>query len=56
MNKTNMLGIALITAAAILSALIATSAGDTAVRLVGKAVWYVPYAVAIGGIRCLVRA
>ena len=53
MNKNTVIGIALVAVSAILIGVISTSAGDSAARLVGKAVWYFPYASLIGGVRFL---
>ena len=46
-------GIALIALAAASACLMATSAGEVAARLVGKAVWYLPYVSLVLAVRCL---
>lgn len=56
MNKKSMVGIALIVVAAVMSCVIVSSAGEVAVRLVGKAVWYFPYVAIVGGVRFLACA
>lgn len=57
MNKSskNIMGLGLIAVTAILACVLASSAGESAVRLVGKAVWYLPYVSLVGAVRCLVR-
>ena len=57
MNKSskNILGLGLIAVTAILAYVLASSAGESAVGLVGKAVWYLPYVSLVGAVRCLVR-
>ena len=52
MNRRNMLGIAFVIAAIAMTCLVTTSFGETAGRLVGKAVWYLPYALLVGAGRC----
>lgn len=56
MNKNTLIGLALVVLSVALIGVISTSAGDTAARLVGKAVWYLPYASLIGGVRFLAAA
>ena len=56
MNKNAYIGFALLAAAAAIACLIPTYAGSVAARLVGKAVWYLPYAALVGGFRFLARA
>ena len=51
MNSKNIIGIAFVVAAAVLAVAIGSSAGEAATRLFGKAVWYAPYALAIGSVR-----
>ena len=56
MNRKNIIGITLLAIAATLVWVLASAAGDEAARLLGKAVWYLPYATLVGGIRLLVVA
>ena len=53
MNRKNIIGFALIVAAAALAVLACSSVGDYAARLIGKAVWYLPYASLMGGVSML---
>lgn len=50
-SNRNMIGIALIALAATMVYLLATGVGAEAVRLFGKAVWYLPYASFVGAVR-----
>lgn len=50
-NSKNIIGIALIGLAAATACLLATSAGEPAVRLFGKAAWYLPYVALVGSVR-----
>lgn len=56
MKKNAILGLMLVLAAGVLTGVFAASKGGAAEGLVGKAVWYLPYAVLVGGVRTLVRA
>ena len=56
MNSKNIVGLALIVIAASLACVLASSAGEPTVRLIGKAAWYLPYVSLVGAVRCLVRA
>ena len=56
MNNKNIIGIALVAVTAALACVLASSAGESAVRLIGKAAWYLPYVSFVGAVRCLVRA
>ena len=53
MNKNKLIGLAFVAVSVALVGVISTSVGDAAARFVGKAVWYLPYAALIGGIRFL---
>lgn len=55
MNSKNIIGIGLVAMTAALALILMTSAGESAVRLVGKAAWYLPYISLVGAVRCLVR-
>ena len=55
MNIKNIMGFGLIGVTALLACLLASSAGESATRLVGKAAWYLPYLSLVGAVRCLVR-
>lgn len=55
-NSKNVIGLALIVLATSLACVLVSSAGESAVRLVGKAAWYLPYVALVGAVRCLVRA
>ena len=50
-SSRSMIGIALIGLSATMVYLLATSAGDAATRLFGKAAWYLPYAALVGSVR-----
>ena len=56
-RKSNMrlAGVALVLAAGVLGCLVQSAASEGLVRLVGKGVWYLPYACVIGAVRCLVH-
>ena len=56
MNKKNIIGIALIASTAVFVGLACSEVGDCVARFVGKAVWYLPYASLIGGVRFLAAA
>ena len=56
MNSRNILGITLALVAVALVCVLASSLGDTAAKLVGKAVWYAPYVALVGAVRCLKAA
>ena len=51
MNSKNIIGIALVTLAAIVAGCIVSSVGASATHYVGKAVWYVPYVLLLGSVR-----
>ena len=51
MNRKNITGIALAGVAIGLVAVFASGGGELAVRLVGKAVWYLPYVAVVGAVR-----
>ena len=53
MNKKNIIGIALIAVAAGLAAFACSDAVAAVERLVGKAVWYLPYAALVSGVSML---
>ena len=55
MNKM-IIGVLLATATVLTAVFIAGPLGEELVRTVGKAVWYVPYALLISAIRCLKTA
>ena len=50
-SNKSMIGIALIGLAAAMVYLLVTGIGAEAARLLGKAVWYLPYAALVGSIR-----
>ena len=50
-SNKSMIGIALIGLAATMVYLLVTGVGVEAVRLLGKAAWYLPYASLVGSIR-----
>lgn len=50
-SSKSMIGIALIGLAATMVYLLVTGIGAEAVRLLGKAAWYLPYAALVGSIR-----
>ena len=56
MNNRNIVGITLALIAVALVCVLASSLGDAAARLVGKAVWYAPYVALVGAVRCLKTA
>jgi len=56
MNKNAMVGLVLVIAAGVLAGLCASAQGGFANGLFGKAVWYLPYAVLVAGVRNLARA
>jgi len=56
MNRNAILGLALVTAAAWTICLFATVNIGALEALLGKAVWYVPYGIAVIGVNCLRRA
>ena len=56
MNKNKMIGLGLVASALVLIGLCASSQGDVLAGYVGKAMWYLPYAVLVSGVRHLVRA
>ena len=56
MNSKNIIGIGLVAVSATLVCVLASAIGDGATRLLGKAIWYLPYATLVGGIRFLVAA
>lgn len=56
MNKTKLAGLALVASSLMLVVYCATTDGGIAADYVGKAVWYLPYAVLLAGLRKLVRA
>ena len=56
MNSKNIIGIALVAVTAVLACVLASTAGEPTVRLIGKAAWYLPYVSLVGAVRCLVCA
>ena len=50
-SNKSMIGVALIGLAATMVYLLFTGIGSEAVRLFGKAAWYLPYAIFVGSIR-----
>ena len=50
-SNKSMIGIALVGIAATMVYLLVTDIGTEAVRLFGKAAWYLPYAALVGSIR-----
>ena len=56
MNNRNMIGILLAFVSAALVCVLATSLGEGALRLVGKAAWFFPYAAAVSAVRLLKAA
>ena len=52
MNNKYIIGIALIAVMAVTAFLITEPAGAASVRLLGKAVWYLPYVLLLGAVRC----
>ena len=53
MNKKNIIGVTLIAMTGVLIALACSAAGDPLQRLIGKAVWYLPYATLVSGVGLL---
>ena len=54
MNNRNIIGLVLAVIAVVMVCCIVTSSADaSAVRFLGGAVWYLPYALAVGSIRFL---
>ena len=56
MNKTKLIGVALVASSLMLGACCAATEGGVAEDYVGKAIWYLPYAALVTGLRKLVRA
>jgi len=56
MNKNAIIGLALVAFAVALSCVLAGSVGEATKGLLGKAVWYLPYAAFVGGVRNLFLA
>lgn len=56
MNKNAVIGLALVIIAGVLAYLVASSSDGALVGLFGKATWYAPYVVLVGGVRNLLRA
>ena len=52
MNNKTIIGILLVALAALATFFIVEPVGAGLVRCVGKAAWYMPYALLIGSIRC----
>ena len=52
MNNKDIIGILLIVLAALAAFVIVEPVGAELVRCVGKAAWYMPYALLLGSIRC----
>ena len=52
MQKTDQFAILLVVLAALSAFLIVEPVGAELVRCVGKAAWYMPYALLLGSIRC----
>ena len=52
MQKTDQFAILLVVPAALSALLIVEPVGAELVRCVGKAAWYMPYALLLGSIRC----
>jgi len=55
MNENAVIGILLVLVAGVLAYVLAASEGGLVESLVGKAVWYLPYAALVGGLRKLSR-
>jgi len=53
MNRNAVVGIVLVFVAGALACVLAASDGGVAGCLLGKAVWYLPYAALVGGVRRL---
>ena len=56
MNNKVIIGILLIVLAAVATFVIVEPVGAELVRCVGKAAWYMPYALLLGSIRCFKAA
>ena len=56
MKKNKMIGLCLVASALALVGVCASAQGDVLASSVGKAMWYLPYAVLVVGIRRLARA
>ena len=56
MKKNKMIGLCLVASALALVGVCASAQGDILASYVGKAMWYLPYAVLVVGIRRLARA
>ena len=56
MNSKVIIGILLIVLAALATFFIVEPVGAELVRCVGKAAWYMPYALLLGSIRCFKAA
>lgn len=56
MNKNKMIGLALVALALVLVGLCASAQGGYVAGYIGKAMWYLPYAVLVVGVRHLARA
>lgn len=57
MNRKNVvIGLAFVAFAGVLAYAVASSTGGVLSELFGKAVWYVPYAALVCGVRALLRA
>ena len=56
MNSKVIIGILLVVLAALSVFLIVDPVGATLVRFVGKAAWYMPYALLLGSISCFKAA
>ena len=52
MNNKTIIGILLVVLAALTTYFIVEPVGAELVRCVGKAAWYMPYALLLGSIRC----
>ena len=52
MNNRDIIGIALVGIMAVTAFFITEPVGASAVRLLGKAVWYLPYVLLLGAVRC----
>ena len=52
MNNRDIIGISLVGITAVTAFLITEPVGDAAVQLLGKAVWYLPYVLLLGAVRC----
>lgn len=56
MNRNTVIGFTLVAAAGALAYLVASSNGGVVSELFGKATWYAPYVMLVGGIQSLRRA